>query len=108
MSRPTEQGSTASADPNGRVCFSDVARAHWRWDRVADRDESAAAAQKAEYDDALVAFEETVDARPNAEARVFDSYWCQKQASGVVLVEVRSSRTSGLLQSAAKRLGLWH
>lgn len=108
MPGPAEQESTAPTDQNGRVCFSDVARAHWRWDRVADGDGSASAAQKAEYDDALVAFEKTVDAREHAEARVLDSYWCQKEASGVALVEVRSSKTPGLLQSAAERLGLWH
>jgi hypothetical protein len=108
MSKPAEQGGIAPTDQNGRVCFSDVARAHWRWDRVADGNGSASAAQKTDYDNTLVAFEETVETREDVEVRVLDSYWCQKQASGVALVEVRSSKAPGLLQSAAARLGLWH
>ena len=99
---------TATRDENGRVSFSDVARAHYRWDHAAEENGAASGREKIDYDNALVAFEKTVDTRKDAEARVLDTYWCQKQASGVALVEVKSSRESGHLQSAAKALHLWY
>jgi hypothetical protein len=99
---------TASQHQGSRVYFSDVARAHWRWDLLSDRDGSESGPLKDEFDDAVAAFEQTVDGRTDAVARVMDSYWCQKQASGVALVEVRSSKPHGPVRSAARRLGLWH
>ena len=99
---------TASARQERRVYFSEVARAHWRWDSVSERDGRDAGQLKHEFDDAVAAFEKTVDGRKDAVARVTDSYWCQKQASGVALVEVRSTKPQGPLRAAARRLGLWH
>ena len=101
---------TAPADQKSRVYFSDVARAHWRWDR-ADGDgdgNGGSRSAKDEFDDAVAAFEDSLDQREDAVARVMDSYWCQKQASGVALVELRSSKSPGLLRSVARRWGLWH
>lgn len=101
---------TAPPDQESRVHFAEVARAHWRWDRAAngESDGSESRSLKDEFDSAVVAFEKTVDRREDAEARVMDSYWCQKQASGVALVELKSAKPHGPLRTIAKRLGLWH
>ncbi len=101
---------TASPDQESRVYFSEVARAHWRWDRAADgeSDGSESRSLKDEFECTVAAFEKTVDRREDAEARVIDSYWCQKQASGVALVELKSTRPHGPLRTVAKRMGLWH
>lgn len=99
---------TTASRHESRVYFSDVARAHWRWDCVSEGDGSDSGPLKDEFDNALAAFEKTVDGRKDAVARVMDSYWCQQQASGVALVEVSSSKPHGPLRSAAKRLGFWH
>ena len=101
---------TASPDQESRVYFSEVARAHWRWDRAAngESDGSESRSLKDEFDSTVAAFEKTVDRREDAEARVMDSYWCQKQASGVALVELKSARPHGPLRTVAKRMGLWH
>src|SRR6266404_5353001 len=98
----------ASSQQASRVYFSDVARAHWRWDLVSDGDGSESMPLKDAFDEAVAAFEQTVDGGQDAVARVMDSYWCQKQASGVALVEVSSSKPHGPLRAAARRLGLWH
>jgi hypothetical protein len=103
----SDRTATVSAERGERVSFSDVARAHYRWDRDTDGNGSARA-HKTEFDNALAAFEKTVELRKDAEVRVLDSYWCQKQASGVALVEIRSAKPPGALRSLAGWLRLWH
>jgi hypothetical protein len=97
---------TDRTDHESRVSFSDVARAHYDWDAPAIR--GAAEKARTEFENALRRFEGTVDARKDVQARVVDSYWCRKQASGVALVEVSSSKDPGPLHRIAKSLRLWH
>src|SRR4051794_557698 len=60
------------------VSFSDVARAHHKWDS-ADGDGGAA---RDEYEATLAAFEK------ESRSRVVEAYWCRQQASAVALAKL--------------------
>lgn len=83
-----------------RVSFSDVARAHYRWDVEADPETDECKRRRKSFLDALARFQD------HAQGRVVEEYWCRKQASGIALVEVPKEppRLAWLL----KPLRLWH
>jgi hypothetical protein len=96
----------------GRTSFSDVARAHWRWD-VESADASDAEREKARraFDAILAEFErsEIEQTEEVDRGRLFDDYWCQRKASGVALAEFW---THGPVLSRSRRflkwLRFWH
>lgn len=85
---------------DGRISFSDLVRAHYRWDVEAFPDTEECERRRLQFLDDLARFE------GQAAGRVVDEYWCRKQASGVVLVEKppRKPRFHRLL----RLLRLWH
>jgi hypothetical protein len=91
-----------------RTSFSDVARAHWRWDvelvrRGAGPSELADARRA--FEDALAEFEQT----ELGSGRLADDYWCQHEASGVGLGEIPTPEDGARrLRRLAERLRLWH
>ena len=92
-----------------RTSFSDVARAHWRWDvelvrKGAGTSELTDARRK--FEAVLADFEKTELGR---DGRVADDYWCQHEASGVALVAIPAPEDGArLLRRFAERLRLWH
>lgn len=88
-------------DGDIRVSFSEVARAHYRWDVEEDKGTVACEEARQAFEQALARFEE------HAHGHVVEDYWCQKQASGVALVEIKSARP-GRLRRMLRWLRLWY
>jgi hypothetical protein len=110
MARRTQpmqsNGSGGPAAPAPRTSFSDVARAHWRWDVELQR---AGASERTEarhaFEEVLTEFERTEVER----GRLADHYWCQREASGVALAEIRRHRdVLPPVRRLLKWLRLWH
>src|SRR4029453_13159646 len=70
-------------DDDESVSFSDVARAHYRWDVAAKGTETRDKA-RADFHDKLALFERQTG------ADLVDAYWCRKEASAVALTQVRA------------------
>ena len=70
---PEETAHGSQQNGNGRVTtsFSEVARAHYDWDRGAEHDAGR--------------FRETLGAFEAESGRIVDAYWCRKDASAVAL-----------------------
>jgi hypothetical protein len=83
------------------ISFSEVARAHYRWDVEEDKHAAASEEARKAFEDALARFE------GQAEGRVVEDYWCQKQASGVALVQIESG-PAGRSRRVLKWLRLWY
>ena len=105
----TGNGNGSGDAADARISFSDVARAHWRWDVElvrdgADRSELTAA--RNEFEDVLVDFVKT---ELGDDGRLADDYWCQHEASGVALGEI-PPREDELprLRRLAERWRFWH
>lgn len=105
----TGNGSGGGDAAEVRTSFSDVARAHWRWDVELVRK----GAGSSELTDARQAFEgvlaDFVSRELGDDGRLVDDYWCQHEASGVALGEIRTPEHAvPRLQRLAERLRLWH
>jgi hypothetical protein len=83
MPEETAHGSTSETNGKGRVSFSDVARAHFDWDR------GNGDAARGKFESKLAAFE--TDA-----GEIVDAYWCRKDASAVALTRRDPVRPAGL------------
>jgi hypothetical protein len=70
-------------DDDESVSFSDVARAHYRWDVAAKGTETRDKA-RADFHDKLALFERQTG------ADLVDAYWCRKEASAVALTQART------------------
>ena len=92
-----------------RTSFSDVARAHWRWDVELVRKGAGASdltAARQAFEGVLADF---VSTELGDDGRLVDDYWCQHEASGVALgVITRPEDAIPRLQRLAERLRLWH
>jgi hypothetical protein len=92
-----------------RTSFSDVARAHWRWDVELVRKgagPSELTDARREFEVVLSDFERTEVGR---DGRLADDYWCQHEASGVALAEIPPPEDGAQrLRRVAERLRLWH
>lgn len=69
------------AEPVKHVSFSDVARAHFKWDGATEGAESAHA--RGDFQEKLAQFEQ------HSGVEIVDAYWCQRQASAVALARAR-------------------
>ena len=108
--QPAASNGSGDADaPAVRTSFSDVARAHWRWDVQLVR-EGAGPSQlthaRREFEEVLADFERT---EVGHDGRLADDYWCQHEASGVGLAEIPPTQDGPQrLRRLAQRLRLWH
>jgi hypothetical protein len=100
-------GNGAGSATEARTSFSDVARAHWRWDvELVD-----ANAGPSKLSDARLAFEDVRAKFVQTEelGRITDDYWCRRAASGVALAEIPPHRTPfRFWRRLAARLRLWY
>ena len=104
--------SNGSGDGNAaavRTSFSDVARAHWRWDVQLVRegaDPSQLTHARREFEEVLADFEKR---EVGHHGRLADDYWCQHEASGVALAEIPPPEDGAQrMRRLAQRLRLWH
>ena len=72
MPQETAHGSTQAKNGHGNVSFSELARAHYDWDRKPEK-------QGADR------FHEALDAFEQEAGEIVDAYWCRKDASAVAL-----------------------
>jgi hypothetical protein len=72
MPQETAHGSPQARNGHGNVSFSELARAHFDWDRKPEEDRAAR-------------FHETLDAFESEAGEIVDAYWCRKDASAVAL-----------------------
>ena len=72
MPQETAHGSPQTKNGHGNVSFSELARAHYDWDR---KPEEKGAAR----------FHDTLDAFESEAGEIVDAYWCRKDASAVAL-----------------------
>jgi hypothetical protein len=102
---------TGNGDGDGHVAvrtsFSDVARAHWRWDvELVGAGSSERTDARRAFEELLADFERT---EVGDQGRLADDYWCQHEASGVALVEIPPHEDGAhRLRRVAERLRLWH
>jgi hypothetical protein len=100
MSESAELGTTASnGRGNGsgpRISFSDLARAHYGWDKRAAVDSSA----RRDFDEKLERFEAH-------SGKLVEAYWCQKEASAVALARLEPG-PPGRLERLRRWLGQPH
>lgn len=93
-----EASNGRDADSAHHATFSDVARAHFRWDVEARGSESR--------ERALDAYREKLDSFEADSGHIIEAYWCRKHASGVALAQTRASengRHLGLVERLVKR-----
>jgi hypothetical protein len=76
MPEETAHGALRSGNGSSRVSFSELARAHYRWDQSEDSDTRKA------FRDAMSSFE-------GEAGEIIDAYWCRKDASAVALTKKR-------------------
>jgi len=78
MPEQTAHGTPHVRNGHDRVSFSEVARAHFDWDRAGDEGGDR--------------FRETLDAFESEAGDIVDAYWCRKDASAVALTLRRPRR----------------
>jgi hypothetical protein len=71
MPEETAHGSPQNGNGHATISFSEVARAHYDWDRGAETDAGR--------------FRDTLEAFEADSGRIVDAYWCRKDASAVAL-----------------------
>jgi len=71
MPEETAHGSPQNGNGRATTSFSEVARAHYEWDRGAETDAGR--------------FRDTLEAFESESGRIVDAYWCRKDASAVAL-----------------------
>ena len=71
MPEETAHGSPQNGNGHATTSFSEVARAHYDWDRGAEPEASR--------------FRDTLEAFEAESGRIVDAYWCRKDASAVAL-----------------------
>jgi hypothetical protein len=71
MPEETAHGSPQNGNGHATTSFSEVARAHYDWDRGAEADAGH--------------FRDTLEAFEAESGRIVDAYWCRKDASAVAL-----------------------
>ncbi len=78
MPQETAHISPQGTNGHARVSFSELARAHYEWDRSPEAGESR--------------FREALDSFESEAGEIVDAYWCRKDASAVALTHRRVER----------------
>ena len=90
-------------DGASRISFSDIARAHYRWDVQLREAPSEQRDARADFERQLAQFEKDAD-----RGRLIDDYWCQKEASGVALAEIAAHPQPSPFRRLLRWLRLWY